>query len=657
MKKFVLFIMLALLCACNKEDDHICKIACPVTDVVVSTSDEDDPIRPGTTITIRGNGFIAESEIWIHPADVKTTIASYSATEIAFVVPEVSGEQNIVLKQGGLEWRLGKMYVAEEPASGETTDLSMTFERTEPIPCLPGKSVEIAYTLTGASNDTQLECIEENGWKAELHSTSSTAGYLRVTAPTPAEAGKVTVLLSNDLSNTLRYTLNFVGGFFEVKQSFYEISFSQQQIAVEIETNLPYSIGVPSEAMWITPPTDTEIAKGILKFSIAENTGITARRAKVDFLHESEVLQTIEIAQMSIPSGDIIKFADATLEAWLVQRYDTNSDGKLSHREAAAVTELATDLPRTITSFDEFCYFNGVTEIKDATFERCEQLQSITLPNSIASIGSLAFYECNKLKKIELPNTVREIGESAFYGCGITSILIPANVTEIKKTTFQNCYSLQSIDLPDGVSNIGERAFESCGIQSIVISDNVESIEAYTFAGCGNLREIKLSERLKSIGYRAFSHCKNLVSVDLPAGLSQLARGVFEYCINLTSITLPDNIQELPQDIFYECRGLKHVKLPDNLKTIEDGAFRGCILLKEVTIPAQVSNVYGSPFYGCSTLRRINCLPQNPPKDKLNYYLSIPDNVNIYVPAASVETYKTRSCWSKYADRIFPIEE
>ena len=53
MKKFVLFIMLALLCACNKEDDHICKIACPVTDVVVSTSDEDDPIRPGTTITIR----------------------------------------------------------------------------------------------------------------------------------------------------------------------------------------------------------------------------------------------------------------------------------------------------------------------------------------------------------------------------------------------------------------------------------------------------------------------------------------------------------------------------------------------------------------------------------------------------------------------------
>ena len=73
---------------------------------------------PGATVTIRGNGFTAHSEIWIHPADINTTIASYSATEIAFVVPEVFGEQNIVLKQNGLEWRLGKIYVAEEPESG-----------------------------------------------------------------------------------------------------------------------------------------------------------------------------------------------------------------------------------------------------------------------------------------------------------------------------------------------------------------------------------------------------------------------------------------------------------------------------------------------------------------------------------------------------------
>ena len=315
MKFFVFFIMTAtLFFGCNKEMDDHCNVVCPVTDVVVPSSDEDNPICPGTTVTIRGNGFTVNSEIWIHPADMNTTIASYSATEIVFVVPEVSGEQNIVLKQNGLEWRLGKMYVAEDPESGETTDLSMTFERIGLIPCLPGKSVEIAYTLTGADNDTQLECIEENGWKAELHSTSLTAGYLRVTAPTPAEAGRVTVLLSDNQSNTLRYTLNFVGGFFEVKQSFYEINFSQQQITVEIETNLPYTINVPVEETWIVPPTDTETAGSVLRFSIAENTGSTVRRAKIDFLYEDEPLRTIEIAQMPIPSDDIIKFADTTLE-------------------------------------------------------------------------------------------------------------------------------------------------------------------------------------------------------------------------------------------------------------------------------------------------------------------------------------------------------
>ena len=381
----------ALFFGCNKETNDHCNVVCPVTDVVVPSSDEDNPICPGATVTIRGNGFTAHSEIWIHPADINTTIASYSATEIAFVVPEVFGEQNIVLKQNGLEWRLGKIYVAEEPESGGTTDLSMTFERIGLIPCLPGKSVEIAYTLTGADNDTQLECIEENGWKAELHSTSLTAGYLRVTAPTPAKEGKVTVLLSNNLSNTLRYTLNFIGGFFEVKQSLYEINFSQQQITVEIETNLPYTISVPAEETWIVPPTDTETAGSVLRFSIAENTGTTARRAKVDFLYEGEPLRTIEIVQMPIPTGDIIKFADTTLEEWLVQRYDTNGDGALSYEEAAAVTKLATDFPRTITSFDEFRFFEGVTEIEYGTFEGCKQLKSICLPNGIVSIGTRAF--------------------------------------------------------------------------------------------------------------------------------------------------------------------------------------------------------------------------------------------------------------------------
>ena len=119
MKFFVFFIMTAaLFFGCNKETNDHCNVVCPVTDVVVPSSDEDNPICPGATVTIRGNGFTAHSEIWIHPADINTTIASYSATEIAFVVPEVFGEQNIVLKQNGLEWRLGKIYVAEEPESG-----------------------------------------------------------------------------------------------------------------------------------------------------------------------------------------------------------------------------------------------------------------------------------------------------------------------------------------------------------------------------------------------------------------------------------------------------------------------------------------------------------------------------------------------------------
>lgn len=48
MKFFVFFIMTAaLFFGCNKETNDHCNVVCPVTDVVVPSSDEDNPIMPG----------------------------------------------------------------------------------------------------------------------------------------------------------------------------------------------------------------------------------------------------------------------------------------------------------------------------------------------------------------------------------------------------------------------------------------------------------------------------------------------------------------------------------------------------------------------------------------------------------------------------------
>ena len=63
--------------------------------------------------------------------------------------------------------------------------------------------------------------------------------------------------------------------------------------------------------------------------------------------------------------SDNINFADDNVKALCVANWDTNHDGELSYEEAAAVTDIGQVFRNnsSITSFDEFEYFTGVTSL------------------------------------------------------------------------------------------------------------------------------------------------------------------------------------------------------------------------------------------------------------------------------------------------------
>ena len=109
---------------------------------------------------------------------------------------------------------------------------------------------------------------------------------------------------------------------------------------------------------------------------------------------------------MVVKTADNIAFADATVKSICVQNWDTDGDGELSKEEAAAVTDIGTKFRlQEITSFDEFQYFTGVTELKEMAFYGCDKLESIKLPSSLETIGSAAFSGCSKLKEIVIPES------------------------------------------------------------------------------------------------------------------------------------------------------------------------------------------------------------------------------------------------------------
>ena len=67
------------------------------------------------------------------------------------------------------------------------------------------------------------------------------------------------------------------------------------------------------------------------------------------------------------------------------------------------------------------------------------------IPTSVKIIGHWAFAGCNNLTSITIPNSVTTIGLYSFTVCGLTSIVIPYSVTSIANGAFLGCSSLISV--------------------------------------------------------------------------------------------------------------------------------------------------------------------------------------------------------------------
>jgi hypothetical protein len=103
-------------------------------------------------------------------------------------------------------------------------------------------------------------------------------------------------------------------------------------------------------------------------------------------------------------------------------------------------------------------YYN-VLSLSDLTIEVTEGNKKysgeVTIPSTVSyksktltvtSIGASAFYSCNDLTSITIPNSVTSIGASAFFGCkGLTSIIIPNSVTSIGDYAFSLCTGLKTV--------------------------------------------------------------------------------------------------------------------------------------------------------------------------------------------------------------------
>ena len=204
---------------------------------------------------------------------------------------------------------------------------------------------------------------------------------------------------------------------------------------------------------------------------------------------------------------------------------------------------------------------------------------------------------------------------------------------------FNTCQSLTSITIPNSVTSIGEWTFRNCsGLTSVFIGSGVTTIGESAFSGCTSLTSVNIPSGVTSIGASAFNGCSSLASVNIPSGITIIESSVFLRCTSLTSVEIPDNVTSIKSSAFGQCTGLTNVTIGSGVSSIAGGGF------------------YIGAFGYCSGLTSVTVEATTPPTMNSDAFHGTNNTFIIYVPAASVNAYKTAANWSSYASRIRPIQ-
>ena len=362
--------------------------------------------------------------------------------------------------------------------------------------------------------------------------------------------------------------------------------------------------------LWVVLPTTT----------FAEGLTITATDAEGKVFKKSTtkevVIERNAIQPMAILEAKFIAAKPANNEIWY-----TNGS-----------TTEATTLNNNTNAFG--------ANIVSNTYDTAKECWVVKFDNDVITIGDEAFYYRRSLTSVAIPDSVTTIGEWAFSGCSsLTSVTIPDGVTTIGGYAFSGCSSLTSVTIPDGVTTIEHSAFLSCSsLTSVTIPDSVTTIENRAFSSCSSLREF--NGKFASEDGRCLIMDGTLISF-APAGLTEYA--------------IPNSVTTIGLGAFYNCSSLTSVTIPDSITTIEGFAFWSCSSLTSVTIPDSVTTIESDAFWNCSSLTSVYCKAITPPAGTVYYWGAFDRNASerkIYVPAESVEAYKSATGWSDYADSI-----
>lgn len=223
---------------------------------------------------------------------------------------------------------------------------------------------------------------------------------------------------------------------------------------------------------------------------------------------------------------------------------------------------------------------------------------------SVTIIGNYAFQQCNNVTSVTVPNSVTSINNEAFELCtGLTSVTIGKAVTSIKSDAFSGCSKLATVNW--NAANCND--FAEYGNHS-------------PFQGFTSIKTFTFGNTVTRIPRGLCRNLTGLTSVTIPTSVKGVAGVAFEGCTGLTKVNITDlaawcdidfeysnsNPLYYAHNLYLNGTKVTNLSIPSSVTTIKSNAFYNCTSITKVTIPSGVTTVGGWAFKGCTNLTTVN---------------------------------------------------
>lgn len=313
---------------------------------------------------------------------------------------------------------------------------------------------------------------------------------------------------------------------------------------------------VPSQSLDDIPENMTEEQEERQETdeSVAEN----------DEVDEPEFVETDDrmlLGQSSIVTGRAVVFIDnrmanvrtgfsgsnATLDLsqFSEQKKQADSTGMQEEDGTDELSDLLADQAQKGKGFPKYTVVNE--SIASQAYYQDTELKEYEFPSEVTQIGEFAFARSG-LTSVEIPEGVTKIGYGAFYHCDqLQTVTIPDTVTEIEAYAFEQTPFLENVHtetypfviVGDGIL-IGYQGSESV----INIPKGVKQIAAGVFREHMGITAVNIPDSVEVIGEDAFQNCRNLKTVNGGKSLRKVEAGAFQNC-PLSNVTIPATMEEI----------------------------------------------------------------------------------------------------------------